>query len=57
MKSIKSKIRMIVLALLVVNSVLIGVITSLLNVKGIDRIMETTLLWESFWIPSPQTRS
>ena len=36
MKSIKSKIRMIVLALLVVNSVLIGVITSLLNVKGID---------------------
>ncbi len=43
MKSIKSKIRMIVLALLVVNSVLIGVITSLLNVKGIDRIMETTV--------------
>ena len=43
MKSIKSKIRMIVLVLLVVNSILIGVITSLLNVKGIDRIMETTV--------------
>lgn len=43
MKSIKSKIRVIVLALIVVNSVLIGVITSLLNVKGIDRMMETTV--------------
>ena len=43
MKSIKSKIRVIVLTLIVVNSVLIGVITSLLNVKGIDRMMETTV--------------
>lgn len=43
MKSIKSKIQISMLAVVLVSSVLIGIITSLLNARGIDDVMEKTL--------------
>ncbi|MCI9120672.1 MAG: methyl-accepting chemotaxis protein [Oscillibacter sp.] len=43
MKSIKSKILMGMLAVVMAGAVLIGVITALLNARGIDALMEKTL--------------
>lgn len=43
MKSIKSKIQISMLSVMLVGSVLIGVITALLNASGIDSMMEKTL--------------
>lgn len=43
MKSIKSKIQISMLSVVLAGSVLIGVITALLNAKGIDTMMEKTL--------------
>ena len=43
MKSIKSKIQISMLSVMLVGSVLIGVITALLNAAGIDDMMTKTL--------------
>lgn len=43
MKSIKSKIQISMLSVVLLGSVLIGVITALLNASGIDDVMEKTL--------------
>ena len=43
MKSIKSKIQISMLSVVLVGSVLIGVITALLNASGIDDVMSKTL--------------
>ncbi|MCI9237865.1 MAG: methyl-accepting chemotaxis protein [Dorea sp.] len=43
MKSIKSKIQISMLSVVLVGAVLIGVITALLNAKGIDAVMTKTL--------------
>ena len=43
MKSIKSKIQISMLSVVLVGSVLIGVITALLNASGIDDVMTKTL--------------
>ncbi len=43
MKSIKSKIQVSMLSVVLVGSVLIGVITALLNASGIDDVMTKTL--------------
>ena len=43
MKSIKSKIQVSMLAVVLIGSVLIGVITALLNATGIDDVMTKTL--------------
>ena len=42
MKSIKSKIQVSMLSVVLVGSVLIGVITALLNARGIDDVMTKT---------------
>ncbi len=43
MKSIKSKIQISMLSVVLVGAVLIGVITALLNASGIDDVMTKTL--------------
>ncbi|MEH2938878.1 hypothetical protein [Lawsonibacter sp. JLR.KK007] len=43
MKSIKSKIQVSMLSVVLIGSVLIGVITALLNAAGIDDVMTKTL--------------
>ena len=43
MKSIKSKIQISMLSVVLIGSALIGVITALLNASGIDDVMEKTL--------------
>ena len=43
MKSIKSKIQISMLSVVLVGAVLIGVITALLNSSGIDDVMTKTL--------------
>lgn len=43
MKSIKSKIQISMLSVVLIGSVLIGVITALLNAGGIDDVMTKTL--------------
>ena len=43
MKSIKSKIQVSMLSVVLIGSVLIGVITALLNATGIDDVMTKTL--------------
>ncbi|MEY8316080.1 hypothetical protein AALB19_02040 [Oscillospiraceae bacterium 50-58] len=43
MKSIKSKIQVSMLSVVLIGSVLIGVITALLNASGIDDVMTKTL--------------
>lgn len=43
MKSIKSKIQISMLAVVLIGSVLIGIITAFLNANGIDSMMEKTL--------------
>ena len=43
MKSIKSKIQISMLSVMLAGSVLIGVITALLNASGIDTMMKKTL--------------
>ncbi|MCI8567641.1 MAG: hypothetical protein HFI39_15290 [Lachnospiraceae bacterium] len=43
MRSIKSKIQISMLAVVLVGSILIGVITALLNASGIDDVMTKTL--------------
>lgn len=43
MKSIKSKIQISMLSVVMVGSILIGVITAILNAKGIDELMTKTL--------------
>ena len=43
MKSIKSKIQISMLLVVLVSSVLIGVITALLNASGIEDVMTKTL--------------
>ena len=43
MKSIKSKILVSMLSVVLVGSILIGAITALLNARGIDVLMQKTL--------------
>ncbi len=43
MKSIKSKIQFSMLSVVLVGSILIGVITAILNARGIDETMTKTL--------------
>ena len=43
MKSIKSKIQASMLAVVLAGSILIGIVTALLNAQGIDALMEKTL--------------
>lgn len=43
MKSIKSKIQISILSVVIVGSILIGVTTALLNARGIDDLMTKTL--------------
>ena len=43
MKSIKSKIQASMLAVVLACSILIGIVTALLNAQGIDALMEKTL--------------